>query len=290
MEIVHAVHDMTGMPYAASVAAVTVLGRIVMVPIAIWHLRNNPWEPKVLEIRTLFDKAIDPHAKARYRAEIESITRQFPRINRFALPVASLGTTLFMWVGLRRMASLYPTEMMTGGVAWFVDLTQPDPYLFLPILSCFLMFSAHELGADEMGRPREDTNSRSPLAKYALRGLTAGLFCMWFVLPSSILCFWIPHSALSCVQTVVFSQPAIIQSLGFGRGGGRTASSTPKMEDPGIRYFNKDSTATTAKDHSKTTTAGDAPDADADAEPRKTSTTPIRINKKTSKKSGRRKK
>ena len=108
-------------------------------------------------------------------------------------------------------------EMATGGIGWFIDLTQPDPYLFLPILSNFLLFSAHELGADETGRPRQELPNR--WLRYGVRGFKIGLFGLWFFLPSSILCFWIPHSALSCLQTVVFSQPTVIQSFGFGRGG-----------------------------------------------------------------------
>ena len=216
-DLVLFVHNATGLPYAASIASITILGRILIVPVAIWHLRNNPWEPHLLELKELYDKSNNPVVKNRYKTEINAIQKQFPRINRFALPMASLGTTIFMWMGLRRMGTLYPEEMATGGIGWFIDLTQPDPYLFLPILSNFLLFSAHELGADETGRPRQELPNR--WLRYGVRGFKIGLFGLWFFLPSSILCFWIPHSALSCLQTVVFSQPTVIQSFGFGRGG-----------------------------------------------------------------------
>ena len=271
-DVVHMIHDTSGFSYATSIAAVTVVGRLVLVPIAIWHLRNNPWEAHMLEIKRLYDRANDPRAKARYKAEIESIQRQFPKRNRVALPVASLGTTLFMWIGLRRMSDLYPAEMTTGGVGWFMDLTQPDPYLFLPILSNFLMFSAHEVGADETGRPRQDFNNR--LVKYSFAVIKAGLFCMWFFLPSSILCFWIPHSAISLVQTVVFSQPAVIQKLGFGHGGGgggRTTSSVLKSTEQ-VRFYNQAEENVTINQ---------------DKNPHRTSPSYIRIKKKNKKASRR---
>jgi membrane protein insertase Oxa1/YidC/SpoIIIJ len=276
-DVVHWVHDITGFPYAASIAAVTVLGRVCLVPIAVWHLRNNPWEPHLLELKTLYDKSKDPRARARFKAEIERLQHQFPRRNRLALPAASLGTTLFLWVGLRRMGTLYPSELAVGGLAWFPDLTQADPTLFLPILSNFLLYTVHELGADETGRPRQQLQG---IPKYAWRGLTSAMFCVWFFLPSSILCFWIPHSALSCVQTVVFSQPAVRDRLGFGRGRGRPrpsgSSSATKKKDPEITYYREmTAISTTIESESEETNAK--------------FNAPVRM-KKTRKKSARRKK
>ena len=216
-DVVHWIHDTTGMPYALSIAAVTVLGRCFMVPIAIWHLRNNPWEPDLAHMQEKFDSTQDPLQKQRYKAQFDALRASFPARNRLTLPLASLGSTFFMWFGLRRMSTLYPDEMSEGGIAWFMDLTQPDPFLFLPIVSNVLFFAMQEMGADEMGRPRKEIPNK--LWLYALRGFQGMMALVWFLLPSSILCFWIPHSAISCFQTAVFSQPTMIRRLGFGRAG-----------------------------------------------------------------------
>lgn len=230
IDAVHMVHDVTGLSYAFSIASVTVVGRLLMVPIGIWHLRNNPYEPTVAELRRKFDQAHDPVQKARYKAELMAMRDAFPRINRFALPAASMGTIFFMWLGLRRMSTLYPEEMATGGMAWFTDLTQPDPFLFLPVMSTVLFYSMRELGADEMGRPRQQIQNK--FIDYSFKALQGVMVVVWFVLPASIMCFWIPNSSISCLQSVIFSQPAVIKALGFGHAGKKaTVEDKPTVYD-----------------------------------------------------------
>jgi YidC/Oxa1 family membrane protein insertase len=47
--------------------------------------------------------------------------------------------------GLRGMATL-PVESMTqGGILWFVDLTVPDPYYLLPLLTSATMLATIEV-------------------------------------------------------------------------------------------------------------------------------------------------
>jgi YidC/Oxa1 family membrane protein insertase len=50
-----------------------------------------------------------------------------------------------VFVGMRAMATL-PVESMTrGGILWFVDLTVPDPYYVLPLLTCATMLATIEV-------------------------------------------------------------------------------------------------------------------------------------------------
>jgi YidC/Oxa1 family membrane protein insertase len=45
-----------------------------------------------------------------------------------------------MFTGLRGMANLPLESMMHGGLFWFQDLTVPDPYYLLPLLTSTTMF------------------------------------------------------------------------------------------------------------------------------------------------------
>jgi len=47
---------------------------------------------------------------------------------------------LSIFYGLRGMTSLPVQSLMTGGGAWFVDLTVPDPYFILPAMSATTIF------------------------------------------------------------------------------------------------------------------------------------------------------
>lgn len=59
----------------------------------------------------------------------------------FQLPVF-----LSVFVGIRQMANLPVQSMTTGGAAWFTDLTIPDPYYALPLITMATFFITIEVG------------------------------------------------------------------------------------------------------------------------------------------------
>ena len=48
-------------------------------------------------------------------------------------------------VAIREMASVPIESMKTGGMLWFSDLTVPDPYYVLPVLSCLSFMATIEV-------------------------------------------------------------------------------------------------------------------------------------------------
>ena len=50
-----------------------------------------------------------------------------------------------MFVGIRQMANLPVESMKTGGTAWFIDLTIPDPYFVLPFATVALLYATIEV-------------------------------------------------------------------------------------------------------------------------------------------------
>merc|ERR1719384_885984 len=53
-----------------------------------------------------------------------------------------------MIVGLRGMANLPLESMMSGGLFWFQDLTIPDPFYILPLLTSTTLYLQIKLGVD----------------------------------------------------------------------------------------------------------------------------------------------
>jgi len=115
-----------------------------------------------------------------------------------------------MWYGLRNMVHYFPEEMKTGGVLWFVDLSQPDELGFLPMLSCTGLFVMGEIGADHIGRPTREQSFRWRWGWRVFR-----LFSMFILvdLPAGLHCYFIPNSAMSIAQTIILSQPAVKEYL-----------------------------------------------------------------------------
>jgi len=52
---------------------------------------------------------------------------------------------LSVFIGLRQMANLPVESMRTGGTAWFTDLTVPDPYFILPLMTITMLYASIEV-------------------------------------------------------------------------------------------------------------------------------------------------
>jgi len=51
-----------------------------------------------------------------------------------------------VFVGIRQMTNLPVASMKTGGTAWFTDLTVPDPYFALPVMTVAMLYAIIEVG------------------------------------------------------------------------------------------------------------------------------------------------
>lgn len=53
----------------------------------------------------------------------------------FLLCFQKMPVFLSVFIGLRQMANLPVDSMKTGGLYWFTDLTLPDPFYALPLMT-----------------------------------------------------------------------------------------------------------------------------------------------------------
>lgn len=78
---------------------------------------------------------------------------------------APLFISFFM--GLRGMANVPVESMRTGGLFWFSDLTVPDQYYLLPLLTSFTMWVTIEVGTDSV----KLSSGNLQTMKYILRAM-----------------------------------------------------------------------------------------------------------------------
>ena len=69
--------------------------------------------------------------------------------NNLLLPFQAPVFLSFYW-GLREMVRVPVDSMKEGGMLWFEDLTIPDPYYALPLITSVTLFTTIELGTDSM--------------------------------------------------------------------------------------------------------------------------------------------
>ena len=209
MNAVNLTHDLTGWNYVASIVAVTVVCRTALFPLIVQGQRVTVKREKVDADLKRFLQTNPSNSDLRAKKNALNNQYGYHPWQSLTLPFTNLGLTVYLWYGLRWMGYYYPTELSTGGILWFVDLTQPDPLYLLPIMSgtsCLLMF---ELGADFQ------SETMSPRRKLFGRGVALMLIPVLATAPASVHCFWTANWLMSAGQDVFVSQPAVREKLGI---------------------------------------------------------------------------
>jgi membrane protein insertase Oxa1/YidC/SpoIIIJ len=213
MDVAHLIHDMTGWSYAGVIVCVTAMGRFCLFPLMISSQRVDVKREKVEADLKRFKKT--KPSKSAFEAKIKALRRQYGYhpSQKLTLPLASIALTAYMWFGLRWMGYYYPGELSTGGILWFVDLTQEDPLHLLPILSGTTSLLMFEVGADFRAK------NMTPRGKLFGRGLALTFIPILVFAPASVHIFWTSNWLISALQDVFISQPSVREKLGIQKAG-----------------------------------------------------------------------
>lgn len=220
------IHDMTGMPWWATIAVGTVGIRTLLVPLAIKTIRNSVKMSIIKpEMTALQDQmksdprmqARDPMAVQYYqKAMKELFTRNdCSPFRGLIMPLVQAPIFMSMFFGLRRIGDTYP-EVMTGGTLWFPDLTAMDPILcntfgvtflpgVLPIIASAGLLLNVELGA-ETG-VRNDPNMDK--MKTVMRFVSVAMLPVTYTFPTAVFVYWISTNTFSTVQILLLRSDAL---------------------------------------------------------------------------------
>ncbi|KAF6036400.1 hypothetical protein EB796_005287 [Bugula neritina] len=114
-------------------------------------------------------------------------------------PLMAAPVFLSIFYGLRGMTSLPVQSLMTGGGAWFVDLTVPDPYFILPAMSATTIFVVTKTGAEGAS-----TTHLPPLMKKIFNVLPIIIFGVTSFQPSALALYWSTSNIISLVFSKIF--------------------------------------------------------------------------------------
>lgn len=122
-------------------------------------------------------------------------------------PLLQFPVFISFFVGIRRMTTSNP-ELLTGGTAWFTDLSTKDPTYILPIVAGATLLAMTELGG-------ESGNKMTPQMKMAMRGVVAISVPLTAWLPSALFCYWIPNNIFSVGLNAASRHPAMKRAMGL---------------------------------------------------------------------------
>lgn len=102
----------------------------------------------------------DPNANQMEVQRIQLDTRQLLIDNNcnplrgLILPLVQMPLFITFFFALRGMATSGLPDFATGGAAWFTDLSMPDPYYVLPVLSSAATLAVLQVGEFGMPEPQ----------------------------------------------------------------------------------------------------------------------------------------
>jgi membrane protein insertase Oxa1/YidC/SpoIIIJ len=117
-----------------------------------------------------------------------------------------------MFFGMKKMPEIFPAEMSSGGLAWFADLTVPDPTYILPMVCGLSFLATIESGKEQMidGNPKY-----GPALVNGFRGMCLIMVPVMTTFPAAMLCYWVPNNILTMVQSITLRNPWVMKQLGI---------------------------------------------------------------------------
>lgn len=211
MEYLHIGLDL---PWWTCIMIGTVFVRTIIFPLVIMSQRNsakmnnNLPQMQFLQLKlTEARQSGNQIDAARYSQEMVSFMKD-KELNPFKnmlVPLAQAPLFISFFIGLRQMANAPVESLTTGGLFWFVDLTVPDQFFLLPIITSFTMLATIEVGTD--GARLASANLQT--MKYVLRALPFVILPFTVNFPGAILTYWTCSNFISLAQVGVLKIPKV---------------------------------------------------------------------------------
>ncbi|CAG9530336.1 unnamed protein product [Cercopithifilaria johnstoni] len=124
----------------------------------------------------------------------------------------SLNGAIFMtqFIAVKKLADVSFPGMSTGGLYWFKDLTVPDPYYLLPLISAITVAAVFKMGAETGG----SNQSVSPqMQKMLTRIGPIVVFACSTKVSSAIALYWCTSNMISVMFSGILKIPLVRASL-----------------------------------------------------------------------------
>ncbi|KAJ2381354.1 hypothetical protein H4S02_006243 [Coemansia sp. RSA 2611] len=203
------VHVSMGLPWWATIGAVVLGYRLLILPVNAWSqkhmMKTMQVQPEMNRITEHIKTANMKHdymSSAKYSQELLAL-RKRADVSLFKPMVGNalqLPFMLMMFGALRDLATIPAAHMDTGGTLWFTNLMAADPYMILPALSAI-----GTIGSFELQNKLNASVEQSREMKIALRFVAVLGAAITSGFSSSVLLFWVYNTGFTLLQLVLFN-------------------------------------------------------------------------------------
>ncbi|KAK9886749.1 hypothetical protein WA026_018401 [Henosepilachna vigintioctopunctata] len=203
-----------GIPWWEAIIIGTVFIRISMFPLVIISQRNaskmNNTLPQLQAIQMKLTEARQSGNNleaAKYSQEMMLFMKEkgVNPLKNMVVPLAQMPIFLSFFIGLRQMANAPVESLKTGGLWWFTDLTLPDQFYLMPVITSITLWATIELGTDSAKLSSQNLQTM----KYVLRALPVFILPFTINFPGAILVYWASSNFVSLAQVGFLKIPAV---------------------------------------------------------------------------------
>lgn len=211
LEFLHVTLDV---PWWGAIVIGTIVVRLAMFPLVIIsqrntaNMNNNLPEIQLLQMKmTQARQTGNQLEAARYAQEMMQFMKEkgMNPLKNMIVPIAQAPLFISFFMGLRSMANCPVESLSTGGLWWFVDLTVPDQFFILPLITSATMWATIEVGVD--GGRLEASNMQT--MRYVLRAIPLVMIPFTINFPGAILVYWTSSNFISLLQVSILKIPAV---------------------------------------------------------------------------------
>lgn len=198
-------HISCDLPWWGAIVVTTICMRVLVTPLVIIAQRNAANMTRVLpEMEQIQVKLTEARQmgnateSARYSQEsVQLMDRENVNPLKYMIvPMAQAPIFLSYFIGIRRMVNAPVESLHTGGLLWFTDLTIPDPYYILPLITCSTLLLTIHLGVDGMN----PNMTNGHIVKYVFRAMPVVLFPFIMNFPTAMVVYWSTSNFISLIQ------------------------------------------------------------------------------------------
>jgi YidC/Oxa1 family membrane protein insertase len=174
-------------------------------------------QPELTQLKDNLDKMgkrVDAATQQRYVQQTRALFKKYdcnPLMGLVA-PLVSAPFFISMFLGLRKAPDYFPGVMQDGGLGWFMDLTQPDPYVALPVLSAITFLGMTEVGKEQM---MASDPARGRVMVNVFRALAVAMVPFTMNFNAGVFVYWTVNNTWSFGQAVLFKNQAVKNALGI---------------------------------------------------------------------------
>ncbi len=198
-------HISLDIPWWGVIMCGTIAVRTLLFPMVILAQRNaakmgnNMPQMQVLQLKMSEARSTGNHFEsARLAQEMHTFMKEkdLSPFRSMLVPLAQAPVFISFFMGLRQMANAPVESMRDGGLFWFTDLTMPDQFYLLPIITSATLYVTILVGTDAARLSQQSGQT----LKYVLRAMPIIIFPFTINFPGAILCYWACSNFLSLIQ------------------------------------------------------------------------------------------